>query len=165
MKVFSHSLKSLSKHCSGHYVTTQACTLISWGCVHLRWCGSLDDYTLWWKYFQRYWPFACGNPLLPGDTPLKDQWRGALMFSDLRLNKPLRKQSRRRWFETLSRGLLRHCNVMTWFPCWHTSRKCPREPALYPSLLQPSAASLSNLSLFEDGVRKCMAHEVNGVAA
>ena len=47
MKVFSHSLMWLSKHCSGHYVTTQACTLISWGCVHLRWCGALDDYTLW----------------------------------------------------------------------------------------------------------------------
>ena len=47
MKVFSHSLMWLSKHCSGHYVTTQACTLISWGCVHLRWCGSLEDYTQW----------------------------------------------------------------------------------------------------------------------
>ena len=46
MKVFSHSLMWLSKHCSGHYVTTQACTLISWGCVHLRWCGLLEDYTL-----------------------------------------------------------------------------------------------------------------------
>ena len=36
----------LSKHCSGHYVTTQACTVISRGCVHLRWCGSLEDCTL-----------------------------------------------------------------------------------------------------------------------
>ena len=47
MKVFSHSLMWLSKHCSGHSVTTQKCTLISWGCVHLRWCDSLEDYTLW----------------------------------------------------------------------------------------------------------------------
>ena len=47
MKVFSHSLMWLSKHCSGHYVTTQACTLNSWGCVHLWWCGLLEDYTLW----------------------------------------------------------------------------------------------------------------------
>ena len=46
MKVLSHSLMWLTKHCSGHYVTTQACTLISWGCVHLRWCGSLEDYML-----------------------------------------------------------------------------------------------------------------------
>ena len=44
MKVFSHSLMWLSKHYSGHYVTTQTCTLISWSCVHLRWCGSLEDY-------------------------------------------------------------------------------------------------------------------------
>ena len=50
MKVFSHSLMWLSKHCSGHYVTTQACTLISRGCVHLRWCGSLADYTLWGRH-------------------------------------------------------------------------------------------------------------------
>ena len=48
MKVFSHSLMWISKHCSGHYVTTQACTIISWGCVHLRWCGALEDYTLCW---------------------------------------------------------------------------------------------------------------------
>ena len=48
IKVFSHSLMWLSKHCSGHYLTTQACTLISWGCVHLRWCGSLEDDTLWY---------------------------------------------------------------------------------------------------------------------
>ena len=47
LKVFSHSLMWLSKHCSGHIVTTQACTLISRGCVHLRWCGSLEDDTLW----------------------------------------------------------------------------------------------------------------------
>ena len=41
-------------------------------------------------------------------------------FFDLRLNKRFNKQSRRRWFETLSRSLWRHCNVvpnsdpMTW---------------------------------------------------
>ena len=33
------------------------------------------------------------------------------VFFDLRLNKRLNKQSRRRWFETPSRSLLRHCNV------------------------------------------------------
>ena len=47
MKVCSDSLMWLYKHCSGHYVTTQACTQISWSRVHLRWCGSLEDYTLW----------------------------------------------------------------------------------------------------------------------
>ena len=33
------------------------------------------------------------------------------VFFDLRLNKWLSKQSRRRWFETPSRSLWRHCNV------------------------------------------------------
>ena len=45
LKVFSYSLMWLSKPCSGHYVTTQVCTLISWGFEHLRWCGSLEDCT------------------------------------------------------------------------------------------------------------------------
>ena len=55
MKVFSHSLMWLSKHCSDHYVTPQACTLISWGCVHLRWCGSLEDDTIWCILYSYYW--------------------------------------------------------------------------------------------------------------
>ena len=33
------------------------------------------------------------------------------VFFDLRLNKPLSKQSRRRWFQTPSRSIWRHCNV------------------------------------------------------
>ena len=69
MKVFSHSLMWLSKHCSGHYVTTQACTLISWGCLHLRWCGALEDYTLWTQIREnikaaRPWPL-CGARWIP----------------------------------------------------------------------------------------------------
>ena len=35
------------------------------------------------------------------------------VFFDLRLNKPLSKQSWGRWFETLSYPLWRHCNVYT----------------------------------------------------
>ena len=67
MEVFSHSLMLLSKHFSGHYVTTQACTLISWGCVHLWWCGSLEDYTLCllccfklWASFGSHWWIQTG---------------------------------------------------------------------------------------------------------
>ena len=41
----------------------------------------------------------------------KGRWRGALFFY-LRLNKRLSKQSRSRWFETPSRSLWRHCNVV-----------------------------------------------------
>ena len=36
-------------------------------------------------------------------------------FFDLCLNKRLNKQSRRRWFETPSRSLCRHCNGKLWF--------------------------------------------------
>ena len=54
MKVFSHSLMWLSKHCSDHYVTSQACTLISWGCVHPWWCGSLEDDMIWCILYSYY---------------------------------------------------------------------------------------------------------------
>ena len=61
-----------------------------------------------WKHFPRYEPFVMGIHLSPVESPHKGQWRGALMFfCDLRLNKLLRKQSKRRWFETPSRPLWR----------------------------------------------------------
>ena len=58
-------------------------------------------------------PVTAGNSPVTGQFPSHRQWRGALMFFfDLRLNKRLSKQSRRRWFETPSRSLWRHCNVV-----------------------------------------------------
>ena len=56
--------------------------------------------------------FFCGEftgDWWPMNSPHTDQWRGAFIFS---LNKRLRKQLRRRWFETPSRSLWRHCNVV-----------------------------------------------------
>ena len=47
----------------------------------------------------------------PVDSLHKVNWRGALMFFYLCLNKRLGKQSKRRWFETPLRSLWRHCNV------------------------------------------------------
>ena len=47
----------------------------------------------------------CGFPSL---RPVR---RNFNVFFDLRLSKRLSKQSRRRWFETPSRSLWRHCNV------------------------------------------------------
>ena len=46
------------------------------------------------------------------NSPHTDKWRGALIFSLICLNKRLSKQSRRRWVETPSRSLWRHCNVV-----------------------------------------------------
>ena len=66
----------------------------------------------WWRHqMDIFSPLLslCESPV----DPSKGQWRGALIFLfDLCLNKRLSKQSRRRWFETPSRSLCRHCNVM-----------------------------------------------------
>ena len=41
---------------------------------------SHDD-VMKWKHFPRYWPFVRGIHRSPVNSPHKDQWRGALMFS------------------------------------------------------------------------------------
>ena len=67
----------------------------------------------WWRlkreHFPRYWPFYEGNPLATGGFPSQRlMTRSFDVFCDLRLNKRLRKQSRRRWFKTRSCSLWRH---------------------------------------------------------
>ena len=71
------------------------------------WVNHDDD--IKWNYFPRYWSFVSGIHR----SPHKGQWRGALIFSLICLNHLLSKQWRRRWFETLSSSLWRHCNS-TW---------------------------------------------------
>ena len=41
----------------------------------------VHDDVIKWKHFPRYWPFARGIHRSPVNSPHKDQWRGALMFS------------------------------------------------------------------------------------
>ena len=41
----------------------------------------LHDDVIKWKHFPRYWPFVRGIHLSPVNSPNKDQWRGALIFS------------------------------------------------------------------------------------
>ena len=68
----------------------------------------LHDDVIKWKYFFALLSFCTGN------SPVKGQWRGALMFSLIcALNKRLSKQSLGWWFGTPSRSLWRHCNVMS----------------------------------------------------
>ena len=56
-------------------------------------------------------PFVKGKYRVPVDFPHKGRWRWALMFSLICAPKNrLIKQSRRRWFETPSYSLWRHCN-------------------------------------------------------
>ena len=55
---------------------------------------------------------CAGNSPVPGEFPAqRPVTRSFHVFFDLRLNKPLSKQSWGWWFETLSRPLWRHCSV------------------------------------------------------
>ena len=72
--------------------------------------NGLHDDVIIWIHFPRYWPFVRGIHRWPVNSPYKGQWRGALMFFYLRLNRQLSKQWRRWRFETLPRSLWRHCN-------------------------------------------------------
>ena len=81
----------------------------------------------WWRHqtktFSAYWPFVRGIHRSPVNSPLKGQWRGALMFSLIcPLTKRLSKPSWDWWFETPLRSLWRHCNddiVCLCTPCHH----------------------------------------------
>ena len=42
----------------------------------------LNDVIIW-KHFPRYWPFVRGIHRSPVDSPHKDHWRGALIFSSI----------------------------------------------------------------------------------
>ena len=64
----------------------------------------IHDDVIKWKHFPRYWPFARGIHRSPVNSPHKGQWRGALVFFNLRLS----KQSWGWWFEAPSCSLWRH---------------------------------------------------------
>ena len=77
----------------------------------------MHDDVIKWKHFPRYWPFVRGFHRSPVNSPLKGQWRGALVFSLIcawSLNKRLSKQSWSWWFETLWHPLWRHCNGLVY---------------------------------------------------
>ena len=76
----------------------------------LSWWVLWRDDVIKWKHFPRYWPFVRGIHRSPVNSPHKGQWRGALIFSLICAWTKLSKQWRRRWFETPSRSLWRHCN-------------------------------------------------------
>ena len=65
-----------------------------------------------WKHFPRYWPLW--GESTGGFSSQRSVMRSFGVFFDLRLNRRLSKQSGRRWFETPSRSLWRHCNDGTW---------------------------------------------------
>ena len=74
---------------------------------------SHDD-VIKWEHFPRYWPFVRGIHWSPVNSPGSQRpvARSFDVFFDLRLNKRMSKQPRRRWIETPSKhSLWRHCNV------------------------------------------------------
>ena len=88
----------------------------------------------WWRHqmetFSALLVICAGNSPVPGEFPTQRPvtWIFRVFF-DLRMNKPLSKQSWGWWFEALSRPLWHHCNG---FQHWlhhggpGTIRKCPR---------------------------------------
>ena len=65
-----------------------------------------------------------GNPPATGGFPSqRPVTRSFDIFFDLCLNKRLSKQSRRRWFETPSRSLWRHCNYFFTSPITTRARR------------------------------------------
>ena len=71
----------------------------------------------WWRHqmetFSALLALCEGNPPVTGGFPSqRPVTRSFDVFFDLRLNKRLSKHSRRWWFETPSRSLWRHCNVI-----------------------------------------------------
>ena len=55
-----------------------------WPTSLVQWTYLHDD-VIKWKHFPRYWPFVRGIHRSPVNSPLKGQWRGALMFSLIRV--------------------------------------------------------------------------------
>ena len=79
---------------------------------------ALVGYISWWRHQMETFSaallaFSAGNSPSPGEfSTQRPLTRSVDDFFDLRLNKRLSKQSWGWWFETLSRPLWRHCNVI-----------------------------------------------------
>ena len=87
----------------------------------------LNDDVVKWKHFPSYWPFVKG--IYRSQRPLKRN----LIFSLIcAWNKRLSKQSRGWWFETPSRSLWRHCNVVSGsvLSGYFSSRKSQGSPSI-----------------------------------
>ena len=92
-----------------------------------------------------------GNPRVTGGFPSQNPVTRSLdVCFDLCLNKWLSKQSRRRWFETLSRSLSRYCNYCS-FPWrrWYIIiwLRCLRWPLFYGRLCHLMSFEIDAISL------------------
>ena len=91
----------------------------------IGWIDGCWEMQFWvWVTFNSWWrnemeTFSALLSLCVGNSPLTREFpsqrpvaRGFDASFDLRLNKRFNKQSKRSWFETPSRSLWRHCNVL-----------------------------------------------------
>ena len=85
----------------------------TWFSLNLVWLPNWS----WWRHQME--TFSVLLALCAGNSPVTDEFpsqrpvtRSFDVFIDLRLNKRLCKQSWHRWFETPSRSLLRHCDIL-----------------------------------------------------
>ena len=124
------------------------CVTLTLSFILYVWCGFQSAYPMlgtflcpeqrfsWWRYhmetFSALMTFCKGNTSVTGGFPSqRPVTRSFDVFFDLRRNKRLRKQWRRRWFETLLRSLWRHCNVkLVWFLIVGRKMPKPRDCAL-----------------------------------
>ena len=76
-------------------------------------CSSITMMTSSNRNISALLTICAGNSPVPGEFPAqRPVTRSFDVFFDLRLNKPLSKQSWGWWFETPSRPLLHHCNAL-----------------------------------------------------
>ena len=86
--------------------------------------------------------FCAGNSPVAGEFHSKmSVTRSFDVFFDLRLNKRLSKQSRRRWFETPSRSLWRHCIGM--FNSYHNITRWAAVQAAIPSSISQGSVAIN----------------------
>ena len=88
-------------------------------------CSCLDNQITWWRHqietFSAVQALYEGYPPVTGGSPHKKTVMQIFdIFFDLRLNKRLKIQSIRWWFETPSCSLWRHCNIPSKIKSFYT---------------------------------------------
>ena len=104
-----------------------------------------------------------GNSPVTGEFPTqRPVTRSSDVFFDLRLNRQLNKQWWGRWFETLSRPLWRHCNIMTIYNKESHGRFTRRfDISVYPNNILNETMGGCKLRPFDTHVTYC---DVFGIA-
>ena len=111
----SHQQHSVTNH--GYLYSFYDCLLVYWPIMRGIHGDPWIPLTIRWRHqmetFSALLAFSAGNSPVAGEFPAqRPLTRGFDVFFDLRLNKPLSKQSRGWWSETPSSPLWRLCNEL-----------------------------------------------------